>query len=255
MTNPRDEAKANLPLFFSNPHVISHGRHAIAKLRNDITLDFALHTNAIPLTAADIVEAAKFYPLAFTQSEQTMLVAIVGLEQQNYYVDSLGQWAEGCFVPSYVRKYPFVFMETPENGKLTLCVDERALIFNAKAEGTPLYENGHPSTFINNALEFCAAHHEQHQISAEFSRELVRKKMLEPQRREFELNGGRKIQLNRFQLIDPEKLKALTKSEAFDWYKNGFLALAYYIMQSQSNWRNILERANMNQGRAAKANQ
>jgi hypothetical protein len=237
-------AGSNNPLFFTKIEVINATRHATAKLRNNITMGYARTTNSIPLTMADIPEAAKYYPLAFTKSDPIIPVAIVGLEQENYLVGMDGVWKQDSYVPSYVRKYPFALMESPQQSEMALCIDEAALIFDAKIKGTALYDNGNPTQFTHNALEFCLAHQEQHRHAREFCDVLKQKDMFSLQRSDVELASGRKIQLGGFQLINADKFKSLSQAEVFEWYKRGYLAPIYYIMQSLSNWRLLLDLAN-----------
>jgi hypothetical protein len=243
-TAPMDAASSSMPLFFSKPTVISFEEHARSGVRNDITTAFAATTNSIPLTAIDIAEAAKYYPIVFTQTDPVIAVAIVGLEDQNYFVGDSGKWTEGSYVPSYVRKYPFVFMESPDSDQLTLCIDEAAVTADPKLCGPTFYEGEQPSAFTKSVLDFCASYQEQHQYMSEFCAMLKARDMLTPQRSDVELANGKAIHLGGFQMINPDKFKALTEAEAFEWYKRGYLALAYYIMQSHSNWRNLLELGN-----------
>jgi hypothetical protein len=232
------------PLFFKNPQVITTDRHASCKLKPDMTLAFAQATNFIPLTVADIPEAAKYYPIVFTIQQSIAPIAIVGFESDNYFVDKAGKWQERFYVPSYVRRYPFIFVESPENEQLTLCIDEDVVTFDAQAKGTALFADGSPSAFTQNALEFCAAYQEQHALTNRFCEMLQRHDLLLPQQSNITLDSGRTMLLEGFQLIDPDKFKSFSEAEAFDMYKQGFLALAYYVFQSQSNWKTLLDFAN-----------
>ncbi len=241
---PANAQDSGMPLFFSKPQMISADAHANAKVKEQSLL-FARTTNSIPLTAADVVEASKSYPIVFTQGDVTLPVAIVGFEQQNYFVDSHGKWRRGRYVPSYVRKYPFVFVETPGSDQLALCVDEPALTFDAKVDGAPLYTSGQASEYTNNALQFCAAYQEQHRYGLAFCEALKAKNMLAPQRMDVELASGHKAQLAGFQMIDAEKLKNLTDADVLDWYNKGYLALMYHCLQSQSNWNFLLDLGNI----------
>ncbi|MDX2074081.1 MAG: SapC family protein [Alphaproteobacteria bacterium] len=236
--------KEGMPLFFSNPKVISIDRHAQARLRSGLTMKFAGQTNSIPLTIADIAEAAKSYPVVFTQAEVPLPVAIVGLESDNYFVDEQGKWMELNYVPAYARKYPFVFLEMPESDQLTLCVDEDALVFDEAAEGRALYENDEPSTFTQTALQFCAQFQEQHRVTKIFCEKLAALDLLTPQRSSVELANKRALQLNGFQLIDIEKFRALPKETVLELHQQDFLALIHYAIQSQSNWQHLLMLAN-----------
>lgn len=237
------EGGSNLPPFFINPQVITLESHAHAKLRTHIPMTSVNNSNCVPLTLADIPEAAKHYPIVFTQGKSPMLMAIVGLEKKNYYMNDDGKWTEHCYIPSYVRKYPFVFMETPE-GQLVMCVDAPALIFDEDAEGAPLYKDGQPSELSKSALEFCAAYQTQHQLTLEFCDLMQKKEMLASHSSSIELANGRTVNLDGFQMIDLDKLRTLSQAEVFDWYKREYIAHIHYILQSVTNWKNLLDLAN-----------
>ncbi|MDX2074084.1 MAG: SapC family protein [Alphaproteobacteria bacterium] len=239
-----DESNASLPLFFSKPQVISLEQHANARLRDDITMDFARLTNCVPLTVADIAEAAMHYPIVFSQDGSAAPLAVVGLEKENYFIDAQGKWLEGCYVPSYVRRYPFIFAGTPDSDKLTLMIDEGALNLDGGGNGPRLYEENLPSVFVNNALEFCSACHEQHQATALFSEALKRWDFLIPRVSNVRLANDREITLEGFSMIDIEKLQALPEKDILEGYRQGHLAGIYYVLQSQSNWRRLLELGN-----------
>lgn len=54
--------------------------------------------------------------------EQIAPVAMLGLRDgENLFIDDAGKWL-GEYVPAYVRRYPFVFSETPE-GQALLSMD------------------------------------------------------------------------------------------------------------------------------------
>lgn len=246
-TAPQAQAADSVPLFFSRPSVMTVERHGKAKMRQNASLAFARPTNSIPLILGEIIEAAKYFPIAFTPGENTVTVAIVGFEKDNYFVDEKGQWLERTYVPAYVRKYPFVFFEVPENGQLALCIDEPLVSFDEEGDGTPLYENGQPTAFTQNALQFCGAYQEQHRITRQLCQELSEMGLLTPQRSDITLASGKELHLSGFQLIDQEKLQKLSDKEVLALHKNGALPFIYYVLQSQSNWKNLLDLANKQQ--------
>ncbi|MDE3015724.1 MAG: SapC family protein [Pseudomonadota bacterium] len=233
------------PLFFSKPSVINSERHARAGIRANLPPTFARATNSIPLTVGEFIEAAKYYPVVFTGNDPVMPVVIVGLEQNNYFVGQDGKWRENTYIPAYVRKYPFVFMETPGSDQLTLCIDEGAPQFTARAEGddTPLYEAGKPSAFTRNALAFCTAFQEQHALTRQFCSKLKELNLLAPNRSDAKLDTGRMIQLGGFQVIDQEKLGRLPGDTIGELHKQGWLPLMYYALLSTSSWRNLVNLA------------
>lgn len=238
----------NPPLFLS-PQLLTLDRHANARVRDNISMEFARNTGSILLTLTDIPQAAKNYPIVFTVNEPIIPLAIVGLERINYFATVEGKWLERCYVPLYIRKYPFLFMQDKENDKLMLCVDEATLVSGEQEKGHRLYEDSHPSAYANNALETCAVYQEQYQMTLQFCNEMKHHDMLSPQGLDVELANGRKIHLGGFQLINLDKFKTLSESVVFDWYKRGILEFSYYILQSHSNWGLLLDMASEREGR------
>lgn len=242
-------ATGTMPLFFSNPAVLHPNRHAEAGIRVNLPLAFARATNSIPLTVAEFIEVAKFYPIVFTCDDPIVPVALVGLERDNYFVGKDGRWKESTYIPAYVRKYPFVFFELPESKKLTLCIDEDAPQFTAKAKGNDirLFEKGEPSPFTRNALAFCAAYQGQHDLTRQFCAKLKELGLLVPNRSDANLITGRTISLGGFQVIDQEKLQKLPADMVSELHAHGWLPLMYYTLLSTSSWRNLVDMAAMHE--------
>jgi hypothetical protein len=114
-----------LPLFYGAPRPLDSRRHASKRLRATNDLGFARRTNSIPLNGIEFLLAVKHYPIVFTASEPAVPVAVVGLrERENLYIRPDGSWETGAYVPAYVRRYPFIFLEHAGGGQFTLCIDE-----------------------------------------------------------------------------------------------------------------------------------
>lgn len=239
-------APGGLPLFFSKPAVVHPERHGQAGIKRSQDTSFARATNSIPLTVAEFSEAAKYYPIAFTGEEIPTPIVLVGLEQENYFVDAKGEWNPDAYIPAYVRKYPFVFMQNPGSDQLTLCVDENAAQFSMKTKNkdyTPLFTDNQPSEFTRNALTFCAAIQEQHAITRAFCEVLKSLDLFSPQRSDVKLVTGRTISLGGFQLIDQEKLAKLPDEKILELHKQGWLPLIYYTFLATSNWQKLVNMA------------
>ncbi len=236
---------SGLPLFFTKPAVINPTRHGKAGLIPNQPLNFARTTNSIPLNVTEFIEAAKFYPIVYTTGEQIIPLAITGLEKQNYFITKDGNWQSSVYVPAYVRKYPFVFLEDKEKNQLTLCIDEDAPQFAMdldKKEGIRLFDGEKPTEFTNNALKFCGAYQEEFRLTQNFTNLLKELDLLSPNQTNAELRAsGRKISLGGFQLVDQEKFGKLPDAKILELHKQGWLPLFHYGFMSQSNWRRLLD--------------
>lgn len=247
-TNPKksEPQGSDLPLFFKKPVPLDMKRHSKATLLPTQDLSFAAKTNSIVVNAIEFFEAAKQYPIVFTQGELPLPAVIVGLEQKNYFVNNKGQWKEGTYLPAYVRKYPFVFMDVPDRNQFVLCVDEGASQFRENGggkESLPLYRDGNPSELTRNALEFCTAYHNHHQLTRRFCEDIKKADLLTPTRSDAKLYSGREIHLGGFQAIDEKKLNALPDETVLEFFKKGWLPLIYAALMSSANWKKLVDMA------------
>lgn len=244
-TPPETTTGESLPLFFKKPVQLDIARHAKAGLVTSSDATFAATTNSIVLNAVEFFEATKNYPIVFTQTDNPMPVAIVGLEQGNYFVDAKGSWKEGAYVPAYVRKYPFIFLEVPDRDQLILCIDEDAPQFkeNGGKDTVPLYKDSEPSELTKNALEFCGAYHSHYQLTRQFCDALKEVELLTPTRSDSKLANGREIHLGGFLAIDEKKLNELPEAKVLEFFKKGWLSLIYAALMSTSNWNRLVEMA------------
>ena len=237
---------SNLPLFFKEPVPLNMERHAEAGILPSEDFSFAADTNSIIINAVEFFEAVKHYPIVFTQSATIMPTVVVGLEQKNDFVGKYGKWQEGKYIPAYVRKYPFVFMDMPDSNQLMLCIDESSKAFKADGgEGTlPLYKDGAASDLSKSALDFCSAFHGHNDITRRFCEDVQEAGILMPSQTDAKTSAGKEIKLQGFQMIDEKKFNELPQETIMDFFKKGWLPFIYASLISSSNWRNLLERVN-----------
>lgn len=242
---PTDTQNNSLPLFFKRPTVIDADHHAQAGLVTQENMGFAANTNSIFLNCVEFAEAAKHYPIVFSGSDLPMPAALTGLETSNYFVGKNDAWEKDTYIPAYVRRYPFVLMEIPEQEKFVLCVDEEAPQFRAKGgkDTLPLFTEGKASEMALNALNFCRSFQQQYDITREFCTALKEADLLSPTRSDATLPNGREIHLAGFQIIDEGKLGKLSDAQILEFHKKGWLPLIYFVLMSASNWRSLISMA------------
>jgi len=235
----------DLPLFFKRPTALDARRHTNAGLAPTEDMAYATNTNSIFINSVEFAETAKHYPIVFSQAELPMPAALTGLESKNYYIGEDKQWKKGTYIPAYVRRYPFVFLELPEQERFALCVDEDATQFRNKIgkDVMPFFTDGKPSALTRNALDFCQAFQQQYEITREFCAALKKAELLTPTRSDAKLNNGREVQLSGFQVIDEAKFNKLSDDTILEFHKKGWLPLIYFVLLSASNWRGLVSLA------------
>jgi hypothetical protein len=234
-------------LFFTDPRIVSLESHGTARVRPDLGTGYTRDTAYVPLTLSDIPEAAKSYPIVFLASDAISPVAILGLEHRNYFLDEKGAWLSHDYVPAYVRQYPFVFQQSSPEGELMLSADDPAIDFAGGGEGPLLYEDGKVSAFTQKAFEFCTAFHREYQVTRQLCETLVKLRLITSRQVDTKLGNGRALRLDEIGTVDEAKFKALPAREILKLHEQGLLGIAYYIMQSQSNWRRLLDLAEENE--------
>jgi hypothetical protein len=236
-------AENALPVFYRSPQPVSKERHAAYVIRRDANYGFAAQTNSVPLNAAEFPLAARHFPILFTGGEQAMGIALLGLrDDQNLFVGADGAWETGVYVPAYIRRYPFIFMEAGDDGRYILCLDENAEIVAPEGEGHKLFENGEPSEVATRALEFCKAYQQQSDYTRQLGRQLVDYGLLTANRANVTLKSGESVAVGGFRMIDGKALDALDETAFLELRRSGALPLIYAQMFSTANWAALAAR-------------
>ncbi|MFD2431682.1 SapC family protein [Sphingobium scionense] len=144
-----------LPLFYKALQPLHSTVHADWRLKaGDVS--FGTETPFLPIVASEIVAAARSYPVLFA-GDTAQPIVVLGLEPTNLFVED-GSWASDCYIPAYVRRYPFTFVRTEEPDGFALSIDSGSdRVVQGGTEGTALFEDGKPSALTQQALEFCTA--------------------------------------------------------------------------------------------------
>jgi hypothetical protein len=236
------EGRAGFPLFYRAPRPLDSRRHGGLRLKPSADLGFARRTNAVPLNAIEFLQAVKHYPIVFTASDPAVPVAVVGLqERENLYVRTDGSWEPRAYVPAYVRRYPFIFLENPDKTQFTLCIDEASGRLG-EGEGGPLFEGDAPAAAALHARDFCSAFQSQATATRAFADAVAGAGLLIENRAHATLSDGRALGMGGFRVIDEARFNALSDESVLGWRRRGWLPLVYCHLISTSNWPNLVDR-------------
>jgi hypothetical protein len=230
----------SMPLFYNNPTPLDASKHGDLGLKNDFGLGFTKGVNAVPINMIEMPQICHFYPIAFSPDDNSTPVAIIGLrDNENLFVNDKGEWLGDCYIPAYIRRYPFIFSEMPDSEQLTLCVDMNDDFVNKKAEQKFFDGEGKPSSLSQNALEFCKSYHAAAQQTLEFSKALSESGLLVDRQAEINIGEDKKISFSGFRIIDEEKLAEMPDKAFIDWRKKGWLPFVYAHLFSGAQWQRL----------------
>jgi hypothetical protein len=188
------------------------------------------------------------YPIIFVGQDRTP-VAVMGVRQnENLFVREDGTVDPDYYLPAFVRRYPFVFANDSKSERLLLCVDRDAPMVTNQPE-VPLFVDGQPSEFTNNAIEFCKEFERQRRSTAEFVKlidkyNLFEEKSVSFQPRDAEGNeAGEPQKIADYWAIDEAKLNGLSEAQFNELRINGALGAIYAHIVSLLGWQRIITRA------------
>jgi hypothetical protein len=237
---PQSPPPVVMPLFYKDPRPLDPARHGRFSLKTEIEYSFTRQTNAVPLNIAEFGVAARFFPIVFVREPVPMALAVLGMRKdQNLFVDEFGRWQSGCYIPAYVRRYPFIFFESEDGKRLSLCVDEASNVL-VEGDTRPLFKNGQPSDAARGAFEFCAAFQREHTTTQAFVSRLVANDLLMTSQARASLKSGEQLALTGFEVVDGKKFNALSDEAFVAFRRDGGLAGIYSHLIAQSNWDFLL---------------
>lgn len=199
-------------------------------------MHFAKPTHSVLLSATELPMAALDYPCVFVKDENgAALIALMGVrEDENLMVDEQGNWSEHRYVPAFVRRYPFILAEAPENPDLTVCFDEAFAGFS-DTEGEPLFDaEGKPTKYLEGVQNLLLGFHRDLQLTQQWIADIEKLDLLVDRSIGHEHNGTRTV-LQGFKAIDEARLKALTNEQKLGLFESGALGWIYLHLVSLNN--------------------
>jgi hypothetical protein len=208
--------------------------------------DFVKDIKGVPIVTTEIQTAQKFYPVVFSDFENPVLLAIVGIiDDVNLFVDDDGNWDRDGYVPSYVRCHPFA-LATRSEGEYAVMIDESSAQISDEPE-IPFFEGGEMSEALQPRLDLCGQFNMEQKRSRDFCQRVKDLGLLNGQRVAQTMPDGTEVKIADYVTIDPTKLKDLDKDTLQELHQDGSLAAIFGQMFSLENWNRLIARRNASQ--------
>jgi hypothetical protein len=225
-------------MFYADPEPLDSKRHAKLGMRStDRPFGFAAKQHFIPLHVGEFGPAALSFPVIFAGADFTPL-AVMGLnEGENLFIDPDGLYRRGTYAPAFLRRYPFVVAKDEPNNRMVVCIDRGSDLFTEDKPDAPLFENGEPTAFTKNCIEFCTQFDIDRARTEVFVKMLKDLDLFETKETSYtprlpDGTNGAPQRLAEYSAVSETKLKALSPAKLAELRDNGALMQIYIHLNS-----------------------
>lgn len=229
-------------LFYEQPELLNHEMHGSLGLRRlDRPFAFAKRARAVPLTLGEIPSAQKAFPVIFSDLENPVPLAVVGLDDDiNLFVDDNGAWERGIYIPAYVRRYPFA-LATRADDQYAVVID-RAADSVSENPDRPFFDDGNITPETQAIIDFCGSYDAEARQTARFGLRLRELGLLTGQRVSRSTSSGEDAPIAAYVAVDERKLGSLGDAVLNELLDKGYLAALFAHLFSLDNWQALIER-------------
>ena len=236
-----------------NPDV--HGQLGVRTSPNPYR--FAARAHAVPLQVTEFGPAAINYPIIFAGDTKQPMAIMSIRQNENLFISPDGFFEPDAYVPAYLRRFPFVLADDPENERLIVCVDSTADMLVAGGE-LALFDGQNPSEFTKSAIEFCTNYEGERKRTESFinlMRELDLFELKEAFFTPTNADGSpaQPIRLADYFAISEEKLKALPAAKLAELRDSNALMQMYAQLVSLNAWDKLVARTLVKDGQVGAA--
>jgi hypothetical protein len=210
--------------------------------------EFARALNALPISYTEFALVAREYPIVFTAAGDAKTfapVAALGMQDGENLYNHGNRWAEGVYVPAYVRRFPFcmsrVTIDNVEQKNRLICVEKSHLDERA---GESLFDaKGEPSEKWKTIEQLLSEYEADMARSQEMCGILADYGLFEPFTMQAKMSkGGGPVAMTGMFRIAEQKIEHLNAAQLKNLVRKGILSRVYAHLLSLNNFANLLDR-------------
>ena len=204
---------------YKNLEILNKINHKNFTVKEVKDFSYAKNLISVPVTINEFFEACKNYPIFFAKDSTNNWFATVMLgykENKNLFVDDKGNWEKLHYIPAFIRRYPFVFIEQQIENKneLLVALDSGYLVENEDDKQKRLFDDSGDNTeFLNKILDFLNQFNLNSNATTEFIKKLEELDLLEEKVATILNSNQEKFIINGFFIVNEDKLKHLSKKK------------------------------------------
>lgn len=246
-------------LFYKNPEALDSRKHSNLGLRTtDRPFSFAAKQHFVPLHVPEFAPASLSYPIIFAGTNYAPLAVMAINSGENLFISEDGLYRTGAYIPSFIRRYPFVVAKDDARNQLMICIDRGSDLFVEGGGDLKLFENGEPTAYTKNCIEFCGAFDMDRQRTDQFINEVKALDLFESKQTTFtprlpDGSEGTPQLIAEYFAISEDKLKALPADKLEGLARSGALGQIYAHLISLFGFERLIMETSQRQAAAAPA--
>lgn len=225
---------------YQSVEVVSKDAHAQTKIKPRPDYLFSRDSRECVVTVDEFFDCAKSMPILFGKNanDQYHAFGMLGLsEVKNLFVNDKGEWLKGEYIPAFVRRYPFVFIENGDDLVLGLDTASKS---TSNDDGHPLFTDaGELTPYTEGVMGFMKSYQQSYVATEKFVQTLSDMKLL--QDTQVTINDGDKpLTIQGFKRINEEALDALSDKKVLKLVKSGYYKLITAHLLSLANFKKLV---------------
>ena len=224
-------------LFYEDPVMLDKVKHKNLKFKKLSDLKFATDINSVPVAGFEFFSCSRHFPVMFVKNanDSFIPVALLSLTAKGH---NLGDQWEGYYIPSFIRRYPFVL----ESGQGMVMMDQAAPQLQEN-EGEALFTpEGEPAKFLQEIMVFLDSCDKGYKVTEEYTKALQDKGVLEPFKGTVKFTDTT-LKLDHLYVVNEKKFHdSMKDNEIVEWFKNGWLAWTNAHLHSISAMPEVVKR-------------
>jgi len=226
---------------FKSIVAISKELHSNKKVKELASFDFASKLNVASIMVHEFSKAASIYPIVFIEDKENdkfRAVVLLGLEEgENLFVQD-GKWM-ASYVPSIIRRYPFVLAQTEDEDKFTICIDEESGLISDTEGQLILDENGEPQELIEKVKKYLSELQQMEKFTDSFCSYLKENNMFTPLNMKVKFKNEIK-NINGAYVVNEDRLNAISDEKYLEFKNKQYIPAIYAHLGSLSQIERLL---------------
>jgi hypothetical protein len=241
-------------MLYRNPELLSKEAHGRLGVNPAPTrFGFATTTHVCPLTVPEFGPASLTYPVIFVGAEYNPVVVMGLQEGQNLFAKPDFGFEVDAYIPCYIRRYPFVLAAADgappgEENRMLVGID-RGYEYIGENADFPFFENGEPTQYTKNCIQFCNDFDTQVRTTRQFVGMLQELDLFETRNASFTPQNpdgtpaAEPQKVAEFFAVSEAKLNALPGEKLLELRASGALQQIYAHLNSLFGWERLIVRA------------